>query len=493
MADLNAFLSSLQDNPLLMQGLATMAASGYSDHPVSLGQALAGGVSGGNNLINSSTAAQFQRIALARNLAYLKALQNGVPQGSPQGQQGPVAPSSPEADVSPDPQIIPDNQIGAGNPLTLSGVAQSQPSNPLMQQPNAYGSIMNDPELAYDVDLSKAAPDAATQTAWLTRARLRYDMLSQSPQYEAEQAGAKAQAEFPFQATENYLRYAGAPKELQPGVPAVAGGAFLPPWLQGVLGFTPGNAPTFQNRGGNAVQTSAGKQGSPSWFGGSTINGFPVIQGPSISDYNFGKGQGDAATKYWEDLSSKADAAQTQNNIIDNMRGDFSSFTPSKTAAYRGKAQEWLNALGFPVDQNSVGSYESSNKLGVQLQSAMTKTLGSREAAQVFTVMGSAVPNNTLAPNGFERVADFMQGAGDYQLAKKQYAQQFADKGDSKGMNSVDATFQKYSDPSFFIIARANPQQQAQFIQEMGSKAKAQAFLARWQNAYKMGLAPAVP
>lgn len=486
-------LQGMLGNPQTM-GLAAalLQASGPSRMPTSLGSALGSGIMYGPQYEQQGLQNQMQKLMLGQTIAKMNYMLNPPGQNqSPQQQTSQTAQAgNPGIGITSSPQDI--------NNALMTGSTQSSQASPasvdttsmspqqMVTAPATYSDPMKDPYYNY-----LAGGARIGLPGWDTLAGQRQQFLLAQPGFQAAQAGAKAAAEFPYQAQENYLRYAGAPKELQPGIPAVAGGAFLPGALQKILGFDPNNPITYQNSGGTAKQT--GGQASTAIPQTGNINGFPVLQGPSMANYSFAKGQGEAATKYFEDLSSKADAAQTQNNIIDQMRGDFQTFTPSKTAAFRGKTAEWLNAFGFPVDKNNVGAYESSNKLGVQLQSAMTKTLGSREAAQVFTIMGNAVPNNTLAPNGFERVADFMQGAGDYVMAKKQYAQQFANSGDANKMNSVDATFQKYSNPSYFIIARANPEQQQQFIKEMGSKQKAIQFLTQWQNANKMGLAPPVP
>ncbi len=474
------------NSPLMGIAAGLLQAGGPSRMPTSLGQALGAGLQTGQQFQQQGLQNAMQRLMLGQNAAKMQYMLGG-----PGMSTADAAQSQPSATQAPS-QSQPTSGADTGQPGNPSNPAQTVDTTKISPQqmvtaPATYSDPMKDPYYNY-----LAGGARIGLPGWDTLAGQRQQFLLAQPGFQAAQAGAKAQAEFPWVAKENYLRYAGAPKELQPGIPAVAGGAFLPGSLQQVLGFTPGQAPTFQNQGGRAIQTG-GQSTTALPQGGGTVNGFPVLQGPSKANYAFAEGQGQAATKYFEDVSNKADAAQTQNNIIDQMRGDFQTFTPSKTAQYRGKAAEWLNALGFPVDQNNVGAYESSNKLGVQLQSAMTKTLGSREAAQVFTTMGNAVPNNTLAPNGFERVADFMQGSGDYVLAKNQYAQQFADSGDANGMNKVDATFQKYSNPAFFIIARGTPEQQAQYLKEMGNKQAALKFLQQWQQANQMGLAPAIP
>ena len=483
------------NSPLMGIAMGLLQAGGPSRMPVSFGQALGQGLQTGQQFQQQGLQNAMQRLMMGQNIAKMNYMLGGPGMSTMDAAQSqPSAlPAQPQSDSSQVPAAIGTSQAASTqgvnspsqNPAQTVDTTKISPQQ-MVTAPATYSDPMKDPYYNY-----LAGGARIGLPGWDTLAGQRQQFLLSQPGFQAAQAGAKAAAEFPYQAQENYLRYAGAPKELQPGIPAVAGGAFLPGSLQKILGFDPANPITYQNSGGSAKQT--GGQSSIALPQSGNINGFPVIRGPSMANYTMAKGQGEAATKYFEDISSKADAAQTQNNIIDQMRGDFQTFTPSKTAQYRGKATEWLNALGFPVDQNNVGAYESSNKLGVQLQSAMTKTLGSREAAQVFTTMGNAVPNNTLAPNGFERVADFMQGSGDYVLAKKQYAQQFADSGDANGMNKVDATFQKYSNPAFFIIARGTPEQQAQYLKEMGNKQAAMKFLQQWQQANQMGLAPAIP
>jgi len=77
------------------------------------------------------------------------------------------------------------------------------------------------------------------------------------------------------------------------------------------------------------------------------------------------------------------------------LRGAAANFEPGQFANSRMKMLNYLNSAGLitPEQAKSLGSAQEGQKIDIQLQAAATKQLGSREAAQIFQIMGKSLPN----------------------------------------------------------------------------------------------------
>jgi hypothetical protein len=109
------------------------------------------------------------------------------------------------------------------------------------------------------------------------------------------------------------------------------------------------------------------------------------------------------------DILGKAD-------ILDAAKKTFTTGAGAKTGLALGQAVVGaLNAAGItPPDglAQSVASGETIGKVGTGLAAAMTKSLGSREAASVFEALANANPNISLSDKGYDAIVQSVrQGA----------------------------------------------------------------------------------
>lgn len=201
--------------------------------------------------------------------------------------------------------------------------------------------------------------------------------------------------------------------------------------------------------------------------------------------------QGKDAAKLAETLSEKGADAQQLITQIEELKNASRDFTPGQYAAWRTKALQNLQSLGAltPDQAKELGSAQMGTKISIQLQAMVTKQLGSREAAQVFSTMGQSVPSLTLSPDGLAKISAYLEGIGRYNMAQGVFAQRLNAQGNAAGVNSLQATFQTSTNPAFYILASADPKTRQELFAAI-PKAK-QALLAKqWDQAVKNGLAP---
>lgn len=172
------------------------------------------------------------------------------------------------------------------------------------------------------------------------------------------------------------------------------------------------------------------------------------------------------------------------------LRRAASDFTPNGFAETRTKWLDTLNSLGLLTDQEKkeLGSAQVGNKIAIQLQAAATKQLGSREAAQIFSIMGKSLPNLTMSADGLEKVSGYLDGIARYKIARAQVAQNRMNANDIQGVNNVRGEFVSNTNPLYYILASTAPKQRQEIIQSMGDKAPA--FLAQWNKAANAKWAP---
>lgn len=191
----------------------------------------------------------------------------------------------------------------------------------------------------------------------------------------------------------------------------------------------------------------------------------------------------------YEEQATNAQSLITQANQIEATAKDF---TPGRYAEVKGEIMAALQPTGIlsPDQLKSLGSYQEGQKLSIQLQAMVTKQLGSREAAQVFSVMGKSIPNLTLSPDGLGKISAYLKGIAQYQIAQNTYAQRLSAQGNVAGVNSLSSNFQTYSNPVYYILASAPTSVAQELIANMpqAQRAKVQ---TGWKKAISAGLAPA--
>jgi len=222
--------------------------------------------------------------------------------------------------------------------------------------------------------------------------------------------------------------------------------------------------------------------------GGSSATPFQASLGPASEELLKNKGEQAAAVN--EEFQQKAEAGQQMLAQISELRSAASDFSPGQFADSRIKMLQYLQSTGLisAAEANKLGSAQAGQKIAIQLQAAATKQLGSREAAQIFQVMGKSLPNLTLSPDGLSKVSGYMSGIARYDIARAQIAQYRMAQNDANGLNAVRDDFIKNTSPTYYIIASMPQAQQQEMIRGMGLRAKG--FLEAWNKAANAGWAP---
>lgn len=193
-----------------------------------------------------------------------------------------------------------------------------------------------------------------------------------------------------------------------------------------------------------------------------------------------------------DEYEEQATNAQTLLTQADQINAAARDFTPGRYAEVKGEIMAALQPTGIlsPDQTRSLGSYQEGQKLSIQLQAMVTKQLGSREAAQVFSVMGKSIPNLTLSQDGLGKISAYLKGIAQYQLAQNTFAQRLSAQGNVAGVNSLSSNFQTYSNPVYYILASAPTNVAQEFIGNMAPAQRAK-IQDGWKKAISAGLAPA--
>lgn len=201
-------------------------------------------------------------------------------------------------------------------------------------------------------------------------------------------------------------------------------------------------------------------------------------------------GQGQQAVAMNAGYQKQAEDAKETLAQVAELRLAANDFTPGQFAESRIKGLQWMQSLGLitPKEAQQLGSAQEGTKMSIQLQSTLTRSLGSREAAQVFATLGRGVPNLTLSPDGFNKMTAYMEGMARYNTARAQRSQAAFNQGNVTGVNNVRNQYLMNSNPAYFIIASASPTTQREMVAQMGPNARA--FLQRWAAATQAGYAP---
>lgn len=186
--------------------------------------------------------------------------------------------------------------------------------------------------------------------------------------------------------------------------------------------------------------------------------------------------------------------AQAGNELlpqVGQLRAAAEDFGPGKFAEARGEYLNLMNSLGIISDKEKgqLGSYQEGTKIAIQLQAAVTKQLGSREAAQIFQYMGKSMPNLTMSADGLQKVSAFLAGVSRYNIARAQYAQERMTANDSAGVNNTQTLFQNKSNPLFYVLSSASPKVRLEMVSQMPPAQQTQLY-RQWDAAIKAGLAP---
>jgi hypothetical protein len=249
----------------------------------------------------------------------------------------------------------------------------------------------------------------------------------------------------------------------------------------------PAATPTPAPAGGPSLGPFAPKPGSapPAAAG---AGGAQAAIGPSTAAMLHGNAE--SAIQANKEYQSQAEAGQQMLVQTQQLRQAANDFSPGKFAETRMNALQYLNAAGLITSDQakSLGSAQEGQKIAIQLQAAATKQLGSREAQQIFQIMGKSLPNLTLSQNGLDKVSGYMDGIARYNMARAQVAQQRSANNDANGVNNVRNEFIQNTNPAYFVLASSPPAIQREIVDSMGDqKGK---FITNWKTAASKGWAP---
>ena len=278
---------------------------------------------------------------------------------------------------------------------------------------------------------------------------------------------------------------AGRPPPMPPGAPVA------PP--APALG---GAAPNGQPPGAAPPQTPPAQPATMIPGSGPPIAATPpqgggiFSQGRGLLGYQMTKAQVEQANQVEAQYQKEAGDAVDTLTQVKELQAATHDFDPGQFAEARIKGLQWLNTAGLisASQMRELGSAQEGTKMSIQLQSTLVRSLGSREAAQVFATLGRGVPNLTLSSDGFQKMAAYMNGMARYKQARAARAQAYYNAQNVNGVNSVKAQFIANSNPAYFIIASAPLAVQREMVAQMG--AKAHSFLAGWAKAAAQGWAP---
>lgn len=503
-------------SPFAMLMLNLMKAGAPSRMPQTLGGDAAQAYGDTLQQTGQVQANQAQAIQLQRNAAYLKALRDNL--NPDQSQQPPAAPPAVAgAPNSPEPSIAPGNSLltpaappaapirtssAGGNPLL--GSPQGAPQNPLAAPGGSPASdpILQDKELQRDLSLSNMAPDATTQTAWLTRARLRYDTLAGTPAYKSQVEQATAAADLPFKVRESMAGQLGRVTSINPGEGqiAVSGLSLASPqlvnWLsggdlmgQGGGGGAPqGGAAAPAAGGGPAVPAPRVPAGAPAGDmsgvptpfvatpGGGGINTQGAVYQTALQ-----KKLADEDATYLTGLQTSADSATNGRQNVEQMwQAYHGGILTGKFADFKENFLKGASALGVPIGSlnDTLSNTESFTKNQAQLGISLAKSVSSRPSQFEFKYLNSnAVANPNLQQASVPLLLSQMEGNQVYAQQKAQYVNIMAEKGINPRKAALDFDTNASSMPYVLTaMASRDPQTYRTLRAQMQSNETGKAF-----------------
>lgn len=219
-------------------------------------------------------------------------------------------------------------------------------------------------------------------------------------------------------------------------------------------GYVP--ATSLMSSGGNsspspAITGANTSKMSPQGNGGQVVldNSIATKNDPALQEQRKGLISGDQ--KYLnETLLPAKDAALAANNNIGALQqaatiangNDLTHTGPTAPArlGFIKHLNDFLSSTGGqPIDSNEIANADAINKIGLRLTANMTKMLGSREAAQIFSKIQEANPNWYMQPQTLNLVSNLIKGENDTAIAKYDAGFKEATKPGGLAQNGVNA------------------------------------------------------
>lgn len=474
MARLMAGLQAGMNNPLLTTGIGMMGASGPSKMPVSLGEALSGGLQQGQQLQAGNLQNQMQQLLMGQNIAKMQYMLGG-----PNAVTGMQAASSQPSSASP-------MQNVSSNPLLSGNTQQSnQPTNTtaspasidttklspqqMVTAPSSVADPMQDPYYNY-----LAGGARIGLSGWDTLAGQRQTFLLNQPSFKAAQARAEA-----FGGLQN-VRQGGAVYDpstgqvlfqnphlpvggilnpdrsvsLAPGaLPAIsqseqaeAQGSLYGKPATGVITSGPQTGATYQSTVGQL--TNGGRAGG-------AITALPPAQEAGMPE------AGKASTERANTAIEQQKAAQQTIGQLGQLQANLEALGTGPGKETQLEVKKGLSSiggfLGFPGLANAdLTNAAAARKSIVNLTAPMVRAMGAREPFQMVNFIRDGMASISNPQDANQVVLGMLRGIAEYQNDTGKFAgnwlNQNSGAGFAPGQGAWDAIWQKQADPGAYIF-----------------------------------------
>jgi hypothetical protein len=183
-----------------------------------------------------------------------------------------------------------------------------------------------------------------------------------------------------------------------------------------------------------------------------------------------------AMQEYRTEAAKSSSSAQTQNAILDQMRGEATGFDHGSFAntiqSIKKDVGSLTQAFGSAMP-DSVASWENFQKNSGTLARSAASSLSPRVGVQELELVQKYLPSATMSSQGFNRIADQLQGLNDYQVARTQAAANF-----QGNPGQFEAQFARSVTPAAFIVNRMPAADLQTFVSGLNQSAEGRATLA---------------
>lgn len=227
----------------------------------------------------------------------------------------------------------------------------------------------------------------------------------------------------------------------------------------------PGNAPVAADQPGAAATAGAAPNA------GQIGPGLTTKIGPGERERLVKRGMEEETQR--QSVISQADAAQTQQAALQNMRDSAPNIVTGPFAPHAQEAARWLRYVS-PSFDGQVSNYEDFTKNSGIVLRAVTREVSSREAVQGLLLFKSQLPDTDQSPKGFDRVSSQFMGLNDFKIVKAQAQKDWEDQHQGS-IAGFETTFQKQVTPLAFMFMRLSPSDQAELAGKLSSTTEGQA------------------
>jgi len=252
------------------------------------------------------------------------------------------------------------------------------------------------------------------------------------------------------------------------------------------VGTTTGEAKSGADAGTSVPRANVNEQGLPSpqvpaqipmTYLQFTPDGQKIAAEEGSSAIATARAQSTSAQQTNQQLADMAHslAQLPQSGMLAPGSGFGSRLDVAKTINTAAQAMN----LGAPFDENAIANGEDLNKQTTRLGFALSRSLGSQEAAGITTRAIESVPGGANSPAGAQRIISSLKAANQRQIDYYNFAQQWVAK-TGGAITGMDAAFNKAAPPELYALSafvpaqamaslRADPKLAADFDRKYGA------------------------